>query len=185
MNQICSQKKSLLSQNLAGKSHFAFQICVWDESNLVFSFSQLGDLNEYQDDILNKFKEWYAQNHGRLNPWFTDQYLLRFCRARKFDLDKIILMFDNFMKMRAELGIDGMLETYEYPEAAEVAKHYPRGYYGVDKIGRPIYIDCSGRLSVTGVLQNTTEERFWMDMYMSYERLLKLQFLSCSVLYDR
>ena len=83
-------------------------------------------------------------------------------------------MFDNFMKMRAELGIDGMLENYEYPEAIEVNQHYPRGYYGVDKIGRPVYIDCSGKLNVAGVLQHTTEERFWIDMYMNYERLLKL-----------
>ena len=83
-------------------------------------------------------------------------------------------MFDNFMKMRAELGIEGMLEKYDYPGGNEVAKHYPKGYYGVDKIGRPIYIDCSGRLNVTEVLKHTTEERFWINQYMRYERLLKL-----------
>ena len=43
------------------------------------------------------FKQWIKDNGKKLNPWFNDAYLLRFCRARKFDLPKIIEMFDNFL----------------------------------------------------------------------------------------
>ena len=42
---------------------------------------------------------------------------------------------------------------------------YPRGYYGVDKIGRPVYIDCAGRLKVKELTEIITEEKFWEKLY--------------------
>jgi hypothetical protein len=43
---------------------------------------------------------------GHNNPWFDDVYLLRFCRARKFEIKKIIEMWTNFINDRREKGID-------------------------------------------------------------------------------
>jgi len=43
---------------------------------------------------------------GHDYPWFDDVYLLRFCRARKFELKKVIEMWENFYINRREKNID-------------------------------------------------------------------------------
>ena len=46
---------------------------------------------------------------GAENPWYTDTWLLRFCRARKFDYDKIKLMIEEYMKWKNENDLDGII----------------------------------------------------------------------------
>jgi hypothetical protein len=40
------------------------------------------------------------------NPWHKDYFLLKFCRARKFDLEKVKEMFTNYMNYRKENELD-------------------------------------------------------------------------------
>ena len=42
------------------------------------------------------------------NPPYDDAYLLRFLRARKFDLEKAKKMFDDFIKWRIDNNIDNI-----------------------------------------------------------------------------
>ncbi len=49
----------------------------------------LGELNERQTQALLSFKEWLAAKGWVGNPWFTDTHLLKFCRARNFELEKV------------------------------------------------------------------------------------------------
>ena len=69
----------------------------------------LGDMNDQQTLILKEFKDQIQTLGLSQNPWFDDQYLLRFCRARKFDMKKIIEMFTKFCEWRAAEGIDTIL----------------------------------------------------------------------------
>ena len=69
----------------------------------------LGDMNEAQQQCLNELKEYIKANNLSQNPWFDDMYLLRFCRARKFDLKKVVEMFTNFCNWRKENGVDTIL----------------------------------------------------------------------------
>ena len=62
---------------------------------------------------------------------------------------------------------------------------YQRSYFGVDKIGRPFYIDRSGSINVPAILKATTLDRMWQRYYYSYEELLKLRFGACSNIFDR
>ena len=50
---------------------------------------------------------------GAGHPWFNDAFLLRFCRARKFDFDKIVIMWTNFMDYRKQHDIDNIIENFE------------------------------------------------------------------------
>ena len=83
-------------------------------------------------------------NNISQNPWFDDAFLLKYCRARKFDLEKIIVMFTDYMKFREEYDCDNILSNYKFEKAAEVYPYYPKGYCGVDKMGRPVWVERSG-----------------------------------------
>ena len=53
-----------------------------------------------------------------MNPWFDDMFLLRFCRARKFQMKKLTLMWANLMEWRKKHGIDTIMQDHDFPERA-------------------------------------------------------------------
>jgi hypothetical protein len=63
------------------------------------------DCSEEQLKILGLFKKELA-NSGINDPRFDEAYLLRFLRARKFDLGKTLLMWNNFIKWRKDFNVD-------------------------------------------------------------------------------
>lgn len=69
----------------------------------------IGDMSEAQQRCLDDFKAWIADNNVTENPWHKDYFLLKFCRARKFDLKKVIEMFANYMKYRTDNDLDNII----------------------------------------------------------------------------
>lgn len=65
----------------------------------------LGDLSPEQEKTLQKFRA-EVQAMGIPDGKYDDAYLLRFLRARKFDLAKTKEMWANFIKWRKENGVD-------------------------------------------------------------------------------
>ena len=61
-----------------------------------------------------------------------------------------------------------------------IFKHSPKGFYGVDKIGRPLFIDLSGRTDVNGMFKDLNDEQIFQGVAYEFEKLLKLRFMSCS-----
>ena len=71
----------------------------------------MGDMSEDQEKALETFRKYIKDNNITDHPMYDDYYLLRFLRARKFDMDKTILMFTNFMDWRKENDVDNILEV--------------------------------------------------------------------------
>ena len=66
-------------------------------------------MNKTQYETLEKFKEKIlSTNLLKDFTVFDEIYLLRFLRARKFDIEKSYLMFSTFMKWREEMGVDNI-----------------------------------------------------------------------------
>jgi hypothetical protein len=53
----------------------------------------MGDTSPEQDAVLVQFKEWIKATELVDMKEFDDYDYLRFCRARKFDLPKVMVMF--------------------------------------------------------------------------------------------
>ena len=53
-------------------------------------------------------------------------------------------MFKNYINYRNSNGIDDILASFDFHLKEEAFPFYPRGYCGVDKIGRPVYIERCG-----------------------------------------
>jgi len=127
--------------------------------------SYVGDISEHQQEVLNQFKEWIKQNDITHNPWHNDVHFLKFCRARKFDLEKIIEMFSNYMAYRNEFNLDTIVTDFHFEQKLEVLPYYPRGYCGVCKKGRPIYIERSGQISPSKIQEIVDYDTLFKSYY--------------------
>lgn len=113
----------------------------------------LENLTPEQAQVRDKVREFlnkkFAEGdvHCGKDRW-NDWYILRFCRARKFDYEKIIIMIEKYLAWLKEVKIDeiGKINMEKYDKILENSCH---GYCGVDKLGRPVYIDSVKHLKAS------------------------------------
>ncbi|KAG6055026.1 hypothetical protein E4U17_003289 [Claviceps sp. LM77 group G4] len=106
--------------------------------------------------------------------------LLRFLRARKWDVALAKAMFVETEKWRKEIKLDETVPVWDYPEKAEIAKYYKQFYHKTDKDGRPIYIETLGGIDLTAMYKITTAERMLTNLAVEYERVADPRLPACS-----
>lgn len=109
-----------------------------------------------------------------------DSTLLRFLRARKFDIMLAKKMYEDCEKWRKEFGTNTILTDFTYEEKPIVAKFYPQYYHKTDIDGRPIYIEELGAVNITQMYKITTQERMLKNLVWEYESFAKYRLPACS-----
>ncbi|PWZ34728.1 Phosphatidylinositol/phosphatidylcholine transfer protein SFH6 [Zea mays] len=162
---------------------YKFRHSLWRKSkmkndNHVASIEDIRDGQELE--IVERFRECLI-DEGLL-PEHHDDYhmMLRFLKARKFNIDKAKQMWSEMLRWRKEFGADD-IEEFDYTELDEVVKYYPQLYHGVDKGGRPIYIELIGKVDTYKLVQITTIDRYIKYHVKEFERCLQMRFPACSI----
>ncbi|CAL5439212.1 unnamed protein product [Camellia sinensis] len=86
---------------------------------------------------------------------------------------------EEFLKI--QLITDASLLEFKFEEYKEVKKCYPHGFHGVDKYGRPLYIERVGMVDLNAFLQITTIDRFMKYHVSEQEKTLNWRYHACSV----
>ena len=74
--------------------------------------------------------------------WRSDAMLLRFLRARKFDVNAAEAMFREVVRWRNEIGANTIIDDYKEPDVMRY--YYPGGIHGVDREGNAVLYERLG-----------------------------------------
>ncbi|EHY58592.1 cytosolic factor, phosphatidylinositol/phosphatidylcholine transfer protein [Exophiala dermatitidis] len=106
--------------------------------------------------------------------------LLRFLRARKFNVEAAKQMFIKNEQWRKEFGVDDLVRNFEYTERPQVFQYYPQYYHKTDKDGRPVYIEQYGKIDLNAMYKITTAERMIQNLVVEYEKVADPRLPACS-----
>jgi len=141
---------------------------------------RLGNLTVIQQHSLEKFKKELIEDEIFVEERMGDAVLLRFLRARRFDVARAKEMLVAAEKWRKSFGVDGIVENFDFKEKEEVNKYYPQYYHKMDKDGRPLYIERLGQLDMKALYAVTTQDRLLERLVAEYEKFLTERLPACS-----
>ncbi|XP_036832850.1 SEC14-like protein 2 isoform X2 [Oncorhynchus mykiss] len=129
---------------------------------------RVGDLSPKQVDILAEFRERLEDVLPDL-PAQHDHYLLRWLRARSFNVQKAEAMLRKHLEFRKHMKADSIIADWRPPEVIE--RYVSGGMCGYDLEGSPIWYDVIGPLDPKGLLLSCTKQDFMRTKIRDTEML--------------
>lgn len=126
-----------------------------------------GEAVTKEDIALRKFKE-------RVSDLITTQddfSLMKWLKARCFDVDKAEAMFRASMAYRERMKVDTLLTDWEPPEV--LTKYMTGGFVGHDKEGSAVRVELYGRLDMKGLMFSCKRQDMERFKLMQNEQLVK------------
>ncbi|KAK1146123.1 SEC14-like protein 2 isoform X1 [Acipenser oxyrinchus oxyrinchus] len=129
---------------------------------------RVGDVSPKQAEALAQFRENIQDILPSL-PAQHDHFLLRWLRARNFNIQKAEAMLRKHVEFRKHMKADTITTDWQPPEVIE--RYLSGGMCGYDKDGSPIWYDVVGPLDPRGLLLSASKQDFLKAKVRDCERL--------------
>ncbi|XP_037673112.1 SEC14-like protein 4 isoform X1 [Choloepus didactylus] len=130
---------------------------------------RVGNLSSQQQEALARFRE-NLQDLMPTLPKADDYFLLRWLRARDFDLQKSEDMFRKHVEFRKQQDLDNILTW----QPSEVIQLYDSGgLCGYDYDGCPVWFDIIGTLDPKGLLLSASKQELIRKRVRACELLVR------------
>jgi len=139
----------------------------------------LGNLTAAQQETLDKFRSELKESGIFIEGRMDDALLLRFLRARKWNIPAAKEMLAKTEEWRKKEDVDN-IANFDFSEKIEVDKYYPKYYHKMDKAGRPVYIEVLGKLNTKELKKITTKDRQIKALVKEYEKFTNERLPACS-----
>ncbi|XP_071790017.1 SEC14-like protein 2 [Asterias amurensis] len=130
---------------------------------------RVGDLSPKQEETLKLFREKVSDILPQIED--DDHNLLRWLRARSFNLEKAESMLRNHVNFCKEWNIEYIRNEWKAPEVLE--KYMIGGLFGEDKEGRPVYYEAYGRIDCKGIIYSSTQADIMKNELRTCEAILQ------------
>ncbi|TSV94919.1 SEC14-like protein 2 [Bagarius yarrelli] len=131
---------------------------------------RVGDLSVKQAEALALFRE-KVQDVLPQCPSQSDHFLLRWLRARNFNVQKAEAMLRKHLEFRKQLKADTISSDWKPPEVLE--KYLSGGMCGYDREGSPVWYDVIGPVDPKGLLLSASKQDFIKTKVRDCEMLQK------------
>ncbi|XP_026995488.1 SEC14-like protein 2 isoform X1 [Tachysurus fulvidraco] len=118
---------------------------------------RVGDLSPNQAAALEQLRGRIEDVYAQL-PNQSDHYLLRWLRARSFNILKAEAMLRKHLEFRKRLKVDSILYDWKPPEVIE--NYVSGGMCGYDREGSPVWYDIIGPLDPKGLLMSASKQDY-------------------------
>ncbi|XP_043567427.1 SEC14-like protein 5 isoform X1 [Chiloscyllium plagiosum] len=124
----------------------------------------LGQLTPMQESCLIQLRQWLQETHkgkSEAGEWKPekipkDEHILRFLRARDFNIEKAREILCQSLTWRKQYQVDYILQVWRPPQV--LVDYYTGGWHYHDRDGRPLYILRLGQMDTKGLLKAVGEE---------------------------
>jgi len=128
---------------------------------------------------ITQFRQRVKAKVNLLEEQETDQFLIKWLRARGMDLKKAEEMLLQSLEWRKEHGVDTILETLEVPTT--FLSRLPLAYVGMDpETSVPIFLFLMGRFDFRSLMEEYGSENIVKFNIYVMEYIQKVIFKQCS-----
>ncbi|XP_005922012.1 SEC14-like protein 2 [Haplochromis burtoni] len=131
---------------------------------------RVGDLSPKQAEALEQFRVRVQDILPQL-PAQHDHFLLRWLRARNFNIQKSEAMLRKHLEFRKQMKVDTIITEWRPPEVIE--KYLSGGMCGYDREGSPIWYDVIGPVDPKGLFLSASKQDFIKSKIRDCEMLQK------------
>ncbi|KAG7088632.1 hypothetical protein E1B28_012604 [Marasmius oreades] len=143
----------------------------------------LGHLTSSQERSLLDFKQALEQDGLYSSSSHDDPTLLRFLRARRFDVKLAQKQFSDTQRWRKEHNVDALFADFPSDEFEDSKRFYPRWTGRRDKDGHPVYVyRLASIASLQQELHSVAPARRYQRIVVLYEVMTQFVLPLCTAL---